>query len=78
MGLCCLELTRVKGYNPSKPWVYKAQDSGEITTDFRVYVNDWRATGGPAQGDCWQVMQLIEMKAVAMGIQSSGKIGNNQ
>ena len=57
-------------YDPSRPWVYKADAQSNMTTDYHCYVDDLRSTGPTAEAT-WRVSRLISSKLTYLGIQDA-------
>jgi hypothetical protein len=67
-----LNLPGQKGYNPKRPWVYKARKDGSIACDVHVYVDDLRTTGS-TEKECWAASQRVSTVLASLGIQDAAR-----
>ena len=53
-----LNLPGDKSYDPTRPWVFKMREDGNIAVDFFIYIDDERPTA-PTEEEGWRASKLI-------------------
>lgn len=64
-----LNLPKMPGYDPTKPWVAKIKKGGGIAPDVFIYV-DVRVTGQENR-ECWRASQWFSSRCNFLGVQSA-------
>ena len=67
-----LNLPGCPEYDPSKPWVYKARQNGQIAADLHKYVDDVRETA-PTQEEVDAASSLVAKVAAFLGLQDAAR-----
>ena len=63
-----LNLPGSENYDPSKPWVCKIRNDGQLANDTVVYVDDLRSMGG-SEEECWRVVHTTGCMLSYLGLQ---------
>jgi hypothetical protein len=66
----CLNLPRMAEYDPSKAWVAKVSEDGQVAADLFIYMDDVRPTGPDAE-ECWRDSRRAASVCNQLGIQDA-------
>jgi hypothetical protein len=63
-----LNLPGGEAYNPTMPWIYRAQVDGTIAADIDIYVDDMRLTAGTKE-QVWLASARMAKACAYLGLQ---------
>ena len=71
-----INLPGSKDYDPTSPWVAKMRADGSLATEFFVYVDDVRVTGG-SEEEVWEAIRRLCSIFGYLGIQDAARKRRN-
>ena len=67
-----LNLPGNEDYDPSKPWICKVREDGQIAVDVHSYVDDLRGTA-PTKEEAWQASSAMAKGSAFFGLQDAAR-----